>query len=100
MMNSSCISVIEKHFASQNPQTYIVDVHTKSEMNEIIAHFSVGNTIIISASDYCKNDELPRLDNLYDVVSRKNGNILVTELTSFVRFNGERELKTDRKSVV
>lgn len=93
MMNSSCISIIEKRFNSRNPQTYIVDVHANVEMNEIIAYFSVGDTTVISASDYCKNDELPCIANIYDVVSKKKGNILVTEIASFIRFSGERELR-------
>lgn len=100
MINTPCISIIEKRFSSKNALSYIVDVHSYLEMNDIISHFSVGNTIIISASDYCKNDELPRLDNLYDVVSRKSGNIIVTELTSFLRFNGENELKTQLSNIL
>lgn len=99
-MDNYCISIIEKRFTSKSPKTYIVDVHTSAEMSDIIAHFSVGNTTIISASDYCKNDELPRLDNLYDVVSRKSGNILVTELSSFIKFNGEYELRSQLSNML
>ncbi len=99
-MDNYCISIIEKKFNSKSPKTYIVDVHTNTEMSEIIAYFSVGSTTIISASDYCKNDELPRLDNLYNVVSHKSGNILVTELSSFVRFNGEYELRSQLSNML
>lgn len=99
-MDNSCIGVIEKRFTSKVPQSYIVDVHTAAEMNEIIEHFSVGKTLIIPASNYCKADELPRLDNLYDEISKESRNIIVTELASFEKFKGEEELKAQLSNIL
>ena len=99
-MSGSCVDFIEKKFASKRPQTYIVDVHTPAEMSEILTHFSVGDITIVHSSKYCKDDELPRLDNLYSDVASMKKATLVCELTSFVRFNGEEEMRTQISNIL
>lgn len=99
-MSGSCVDFIEKKFASKRPQTYIVDVHTPAEMNEILTHFSVGDITIVHSSNYCKDDELPRLDNLYNDVASMKKATLVCELSSFVRFNGEEEMRTQISNIL
>lgn len=64
MNTEVCIKKIEKYLAKSDVGVLVVDVQNSADLSDIVSHFKViGNTFIATA-DYCKTDELPRMDML------------------------------------
>lgn len=88
-----CRKKIDKYLSKDNVQPLIVDVQNYKDWSNIMMHYGVGTNKVIKASNYCKEDELPRIDVLFNDLETKAGTYFVTELTSFLKLSGEQELK-------
>ena len=88
-----CRKKIDRYLSKDNVQTLIVDVQNHEDWNKIMTHYNVGSNKVIKASDYCKEDELPRIDALFNDLATKDGTFFVTGLTSFLKLFGEQNLK-------
>lgn len=100
MKRDACINRIEKYLTSFDAQPLIVDVQNGNDLNEIITHFSVDNNIVASATDFCKNDELPRTESLLAIISSETKNYFLCGLTSLMRLCGEEELKRELDTII
>lgn len=93
MRLSDAIAKIEKYLASSSGTPMIVDLQTTEDYDAIKTYFSVGENVFMAASQYCKDDECPRFDDLYHVLTTSTGKIFLTGLSSFLRLLGEQEMK-------
>ena len=89
----ACIKKISKYLNSSNGQPLLVNIQNKKDLDAILTQFNVEGNRVVCASEYCKKDELPRLDVLWNDISSSYDNIFLTELSTFIRFKGEDELK-------
>lgn len=96
----ACVKKIDKYLKKENVQPYIVDVQTTEELSDIVEHYNVGENSFISLGDYCKNDEYPRIDSFLDDLSKRTGVTFVTELSTFLKLQGERVLKETLKNIL
>ena len=96
----ACVKKIDKYLKKENVQPYIVDVQTTEELSDIVEHYNVGENSFISLGDYCKNDEYPRIDSFLDDLSKRTGVTFVTELSTFLKLQGERVLKEILKNIL
>lgn len=94
MLLHDAIQKIEKYISSESNTPIIVDLQNRADLEGIKAHFAVGNNSFITTSEYCNDDENPRLEELFDIVSRKNGTVFLTELSTFLKLQGEHELRS------
>lgn len=88
-----CKKKIDRHFSKDNVQPLIVDVQNQNDWNAILTHYNVGSNKVIKASDYCKKDELPRIEALFHDLETNPGTFFVTGLSSYLKLYGEQELK-------
>lgn len=100
MNTETCIKKIEKYLAKSDGDVLVVDVQNSVDLSEIITYFKVSGNIFISMADYCKTDELPRMDTLFDVITRKKEPVFITGLTSFLKLKGEAELKSELQNLL
>jgi len=96
----SCIKKINKYLDKKDVQPYIVDVQNSSDLSDLITYYNVGANEVISASDYCNDDEFPHIDTLLDELSHKQGTVFVTGLSSFLKLQGEKVLKDTLKNIL
>ena len=100
MNTEVCIKKIEKYLAKSDVGVLVVDVQNSADLSDIVSHFKViGNTFIATA-DYCKTDELPRMDTMLDVLARKEEPIFLTGLSSFLKLKGEDELRSELSNLL
>lgn len=92
MKIDACIKKINKYLVSENAQTLIVDVQNGNDLAELLNHFRVDGNTFIPASLFSNKDELPRIETLLEEISKNKKSIFITELTSFLKFQGEKEL--------
>ena len=95
MNTEACIKKIEKYLAKSDVGVLVVDVQNSADLSNIVSHFNVSGNTIVASADYCKTDELPRMDTLLDVIARKAEPVFLTGLSSFLKLRGEDELKSE-----
>lgn len=93
MKLNDAIAKIEKYLASSSGTPMIVDLQTKEDYEAIKTYFSVGENVFMAASQYCKDDECPRYDDLYHALATSFGNIFLVGLSAFLRLLGEQGIK-------
>lgn len=100
MLLDACINRINNFITSSMSQPLIVNVNNGSQFNELISHFNVGGNRIISSKDYCKNDEMPQVDLVFDLISNADGIVFITNFTTYLRMYGEDELRKTLKTII
>lgn len=93
MKRDACIKRIEKYLTSSDAQPLIVDIQNGNDLDEILTHFDVGGNVIVNAAEFCKKDELPRIETLLATITSETRNCFLSGLTSFLRLYGEVELR-------
>ena len=88
-----CKKKIDRYLSKDNVQPLIVDVQNQNDWNAILTHYNVGTNKVIKVSNYCKKDELPRIDALFHDLETNPGTFFVTGLSSYLKLYGEQELK-------
>ena len=96
----ACVKKIDKYLKKENVQPYIVDVQTADELSSVVEHYNVGGNAFVSISDFCKNDEFPRIDSFLDDLSKRTGVTFVTGLSTFLKLQGEKVLKETLKNIL
>lgn len=100
MKIDACIKKVSKYLTSENSQPLIVDVQNGKDLAEISTHFRVDGNTFLSASDFCNADELPRMDTLLTKLCEKDENIFLTELSLFLKLQGEYELQQQLANIL
>ena len=100
MAADSEFSKIERFLKKENVSPLLVDVQNNADLTAITMQFNISGNMFVSAADYCNNDEFPRIDALTDVLQRKNANIFVTGLTTFLKLKGDKELVAELENIL
>lgn len=100
MNTEACIKKIEKYLSKSDVGVLVVDVQNSADLSDIVSHFKVSGNTFIATADYCKTDELPRMDTLLDVIAKKEEPVFLTGLTSFLKLKGETELKSELSNLL
>ena len=87
------IKKIDSYLNSERHTPIIVDVQNPNTLNAIYNHFNVGSNKVIKASDFCGEDTLPHIDKLQYTLSIEEENVLLMELSTFLKLQGIQELK-------
>lgn len=89
---NNCKERIIDYYTRSDIQPLIINLQNYSDEEELITYFANNDSIeIVKASDFCKEDELPRLENLIEKLFAIRKKILLVGLSTFVRFLGNRE---------
>lgn len=93
---------IDHYLFRENVQPMVVDVQNKKDLVELITHYKVGKNIFIAASDpdYCHYDEYPDISALLNVFAKTEGSFFVTELSSFLKLQGEAALRRGLREIL
>lgn len=100
MNTDACIKKIEKYLAKSNVGVLVVDVQNSADLSNIVTHFQVSGNTFVATVDYCKTDELPRMDTILDVLARKEEPIFLTGFSSFLKLKGEDELRSELSNLL
>lgn len=87
------IKKIDKYLAKAEGLPLIVDVQNERDQKDLILHYHVGSTLLLSASDYCARDKMPRLEELLQDLTSKDATMIVSGVTSFLKLQGKEELR-------
>ncbi len=98
----TCTQRIDHYLSKENVQPMVVDVQNRKDLLELITHYKVGKNIFIAASDsdYCNYDEYPDISALLNVFSIEEGPFFVTELSSFLKLDGEVYLRRKLREIL
>ncbi len=99
MKLEDCIKKITRYLVSENAQPLLVNIQNTYDLNKIITHFDVNGNEMINASRFCNKDELPRLETVLAKISNGSGRCFLIGLTSFLKFQGEKEVKKYLSSI-
>lgn len=94
MNYEDCVQKIERFLSKENPQPLIVDVQNRSDLSNLVTHFCLGTAKAVSASDFCRKDGIPQLDELFNSLKTRTEDCFITGLTSFLKLQGEHELSS------
>ena len=100
MAIDSVFSKIERFLKKDSASPLLVDVQKSSDLAAIGARFKISGNTFLNAAGYCKNDEFPRLDKLINDLQRKDANIFLTGLTTFLKLKGDEELRAELESIL
>ncbi len=89
---NNCKERIKDYYNKSNIQPLIVNLQNYPDEEELITYFANNDSIeIIKVSDFCKEDELPRLENLIEKLLAIKKKTLLVGLSIFIRFLGNKE---------
>ena len=91
---------IELLLQSEKRWPVVTDFSNKKDMNDFIHHFDVGANRIISAGNYCGNDEPLKYEELLNCIESNVENIFLVHLSAYLKLDGEAELKNRIKSLL
>ena len=91
---------IENYLRSDKKVPYIVDVQNNRDYEALQDQFAVGRNEFRKASDYCNHDERLRLEDLLQDLSRSEGTIFLTELSTFLKLESEYDLRSQLRSML
>lgn len=91
---------IDRYLSRNEKQPIIVDVQNEADQSELVQYYNVGRNMIISASQYCAPDNMPNFDNLIQDLKTKEGILIVTGTSSFLKLMGTKELKKFIRSLL
>ncbi len=83
---------ITKHLRETTKQIRFVNFEQANELADFLQFFDVGNTRVISASNYCAADENLRMEEVLNDLRSTRDNTILIGLTSLLRLYGEQEL--------
>ena len=91
---------IDRYLSRNEKQPIIVDVQNEADQSELVQYYNVGRNMLISASQYCAPDNMPNFDNLIQDLKTKEGILIVTGTSSFLKLMGTKELKKFIRSLL
>ncbi len=88
-----CKKKIDRYLSKEDVQPLLVDVQNPVDWSRLMTHYIVGSNQLLRATDYCKADELPRMDALLHDLETKAGVYFVAGIASFLKLQGDTELR-------
>ena len=96
------ITKIDRYLKQDNVEPLIVDVQNNEDLDTVMLHYKLPQNVFLCASDaeFCKADEFPMIPNILERLANENCNFFVSEISSFFRLKGEKELVQELKELV
>ena len=91
---------IQNYLNSNKAWPIIVDVQTKADYAEITEYFQIGENKFPAIEQFCNQDGVLKLDELYATVANNTGNTFITGLTGFLKLFGEKKTKDALRTIV
>lgn len=91
---------IQNYLKSSRNWPLIVDLQTKADLSDIVDFFKIGINQFPPIENFCNQDDVLKLDELYAAVANNSGNTFYTELTGFLKLSGENKTKNALKTIV
>ena len=93
MSQNQYIQKIDRYLSKDEKMPLIVDVQNEIDQSELVQHYHVGKNLLVSANNYCAPDGMPQFDALLNDLVTKDGVLIVTGVSSFLKLEGEYELQ-------
>ncbi len=96
------IASVDKYISDKNnfDTPIVVDFQNARDLSSFITHYKVGINRFVSASEFCFNDEFPRLEDLFNQLSNSYDIIFVTGLSAFLKLKGEKVLRNELRDLL
>lgn len=91
---------VQNYLKSTKTWPLIVDVQTKSDLAEIVDFFKIGSNQFPTVENFCNQDGVLKLDEVYAAVANNNGNTFICGLTGFLKLLGETTTKNALRTMV
>lgn len=91
---------VEIFLASDKRWPIIVDFSNKEDMKNFIYHFNVGSNSFLSAGEFCGKDGTMKFEEVSNSIENNNGNVLLVNLSGYLKLYGESVLKSQLKSII
>lgn len=95
MNTEECLKKIERYLLRSDVGVLVVDVQNSADLSDIVSHFNVTENTFIPAAKFCRHDELPCMDTLFDTIAREQKPVFLTELSPFLKLRGEQAVKRE-----
>lgn len=90
---------IDKYLSNNSHQPILVDVADCTLLSKLIVHYNVGNTFL-HANTFAKFDGFPLMEQLKNEIQIKQGIVFLTEISTYLKLQGEEELKSQLRSLL
>ena len=100
MKFEQCVAKIERYLSGSSTRPLIINVQNQKDLESVVTRFYVDGKVLIRASEYCNEDELPRIELLLDELSGEKKDRIVLGLTSFLKFEGKKEVADRLKQIL
>lgn len=90
---------IDKYLSNASHQPILVDVADSSQLSRLIMHYNVGNTFL-QANNFAIFDGFPLMEQLKNEIQTKRGIIFLTEISTYLKLQGEAELKSQLRALL
>ena len=90
---------IQNYLKSSKTWPLIVDIQNKQELSDIIDFFKVGVNQFPSVEEFCNQDGILKLDELYAAIANNSSNVFISGITGFLKLLGEKETKNALKTM-
>lgn len=89
MTLEQCFKKVDKYLTSSSTTPRFVNIQNIQDLNTFLNYYHVGNNRFFTVSDYCKADEIMRIDELQNDLLSQNDNVFITRLTSYFKLQGK-----------
>ena len=90
---------VQNYLKSSKTWPLIVDIQNKQELSDIIDFFKVGVNQFPSVEEFCNQDGILKLDELYAAIANNSSNVFISGITGFLKLLGEKETKNALKTM-
>ena len=91
---------IQNYLKSTRTWPLVVDIQTKQDLTDIIDFFKIGDNQFPSIENFCSQDGILKLDEVYAAISSNSGNTFISGITGFLKLLGEGETRNALKTIV
>ena len=91
---------IQSYLKSTRAWPLIVDIQNKQDLADIIDYFKIGENQFPSIEQFCNQDGVLKLDEVYAAISSNDNNLFLSGITGFLKLLGEKETKNALKAMV
>lgn len=90
---------IQNYLNNAKTSPLIVDLQTKADLTDIVDHFKVGDNQFPPIEQFCNQDGILKLDEVYAAISNNSGNTFISGITGFLKLLGEETTRNALKVI-
>lgn len=100
MITTTAYNRINKYLSGISTSPILVDVPNKETFVALIKNFSVGNIIVVSASEFCEEDQLCQWEKVTHKLRTKEDDVVLVGLDSLLKLQGAKILSTKLRQLL